>query len=230
MSEDKNELILLESYLEDKEAYKARILLDKNKIHNKYFCSRSNIEKAYLISNSNPTEIWVKQLDFENAYNIINQNKLDEENDIQITDFSNDELINIIKNKDEWHESFINEAVKLIKKRNIPINEEEINQLNIEKLNLIKQGKEAHPATLFIFWLLTFMSVFFLVFGFFGFIFGFSGTIAGFLYWKSTIKASDGNRYFLFNKKTQAHGKYMFFTGLILISALFIYVYYYFIP
>jgi len=221
-----NNLILLESFLEEKEAYKSRILLEKNRINHKYFCSRSNFEKAYLTSNSNPTEIWVNKEDFKLAFEIIRGETTNEDSEINIRAFSNEELIEIIKNPDEWHESFINKAKNILKEQNISINSDEIDANIKEKLNIIKCGKSAHPATIFIFWILTIFSVFFMLFGIFSFVFGFSGIIAGYLYWKSKITASDNHKYYLFNNTTRIHGKYMFFVGLMLMTVLFVYVYY----
>lgn len=227
MSNDKNKLILLESYLDEKEAYKSRVLLEDNNIKHKYFCSRNNIEKAYLTSNSNPTEIWVDKEDFNLAYEIIRTNTSSNENNkINIEDFSDKELIDILKNSDEWHESFVKEAKKIIKERNIVVDKHEIDTYKKEKLLKLKIGKSAHPATIFIFWLLTFFSVLYILLGFIGFIFGFSGIIAGYLYWKTKITGFDNNKYYLFSKKTRTHGKYMFIVGLVLLLILFIFVYY----
>lgn len=226
MANNKSELILLESYLDEKEAFKSRLLLEKNNISHKYFCSRNNIEKAYLTSNSNPTEIWVKKEDFEYAYSILNHNNNEEILNVDINNFSDEELIDIIKNPDEWHKSFINEANKIAKIRKIEINNSEIESHIKQKLELIKHGKDAHPATIFIFWLLTFLSVFFVTFGIFGFIFGFLGIIAGYLYWKTKITAPDNKKYYLFSKNTRLHGKYMFFVGTILMFALLSYVFF----
>ena len=227
MIDEKNKLILLESYLDEKEAYKSRVLLEKNDIKHKYFCSRNNIEKAYLISNSNPTEIWVNKEDFNLAYEIIRTDTSSNENDnINIKDFSDDELIDILKNTDEWHEYFVKEAKKNIEERNIVIDKNEIDAHVKEKLLFLKNGKTAHPATVFIFWMLTFFSIFYILLGFIGFIFGFSGIIAGYLYWKTKITGFDKNKYYLFSKKIRIQGKYMFFVGLVLLLALFIFVYY----
>jgi len=227
MIDEKNKLILLESYLDEKEAYKSRVLLEENSIKHKYFCSRNNIEKAYLISNSNPTEIWVNKEDFNLAYEIIRTDTSSNENDnINIKDFSDDELIDILKNADEWHKSFVKEAKKNITERNIVIDNNEIDAHVKEKLLLLKNGKTAHPATIFIFWMLTFFSIFYILLGFIGFIFGFSGIIAGYLYWKTKITGFDNNKYYLFSKKTRIQGKYIFFVGLVLLLTLLIIVYY----
>ncbi len=225
---ENNKLILVESFFNEKEAYKAKILLERNNIFHKFLKSRNNLEETFASSNSIPTEIWVYESDFEESYSLINENLYENDKIItpNISNYSNDELIDIIKNKDEWHISFLNEAKTILTNREIKIDEREVSEHSNKKLDILKQGKHAHPIAITMCWISAILSVPFLAFGFFGLIFGFMGTIAGYLYWQSKIKAFDNNKYFLFNIKTRTHGKFIFLTGLFSISSFLIYLYY----
>lgn len=225
---EKNKLVLVESFFNEKDAYKAKILLERNNIFHKFFKSRNNLEETFVSSNSIPTEIWVYEKDIEKSYSLINNSLYENEELItpDINNYTNDELIDIVKNKDEWHVSFLNEAKNILTNRGIKIDDKEVSEHINNKLNELKQGKHAHPVAISMCWISAVLSVPFLTLGFLGLTFGFMGTIAGYLYWKSKIKAFDDNKYFLFNIKTRTHGKFIFITGIFSISIFLIYLYY----
>ena len=226
MKKEENNLILLKNFYNEDNAQKAKILLERNNIFHKYIRSRSNIEKTFVSSNSNPTEIWVLNSDFEKSYELFK--KIIPEtgpDDIQIDNFSDKELSEIIMNSDEWHESYITKAKEELNKRGIKIKEDEINLHMAEKLEALKIGTEVHPAVIFILWLTVIFAVPFLFLGFFGGIFAFIGTISGYYFWYMKSKAFNNEKYYVFNKNTRMHGKYMFFTGLIWIISFIVKLY-----
>lgn len=229
MKNEKNNLILLKSFYNEDIALKTKILLERNHIFHKYIRGRSNIESAFISSNSNPYEIWVQTIDFEKSYELVKEIIPENDQDIvNVQNFSDEELSEIINNTDEWHDSYITKAYEEYIKRGYIINEDEIKLHMAEKLEEIKTGKEVHPAVLFLLWITVIFAFPFLFYGMFGGIFAVIGTVSGYYFWKIKLKAFDSQKYFLFNENARKHGKFMFFTGLIWAICFIIYLYLYY--
>lgn len=117
--------------------------------------------------------------------------------------YSNEELTDIVRKKDEWSENAIDSALLILHERGVRISQEEKFLLWKKRNKELRKG-EAMPGyiilTGYIFCLLT----------------GIVGLLTGILL--STLKKKDlfGKEYFVYEKQTRQHGRLMIVTGSIL--------------
>lgn len=129
---------------------------------------------------------------------------LEEQNsteDSYLNDFSNDELLNILKQENDWSVHDVNIARKLITQRGIAIDEEKIQVENKEYLAKIDEPEKAKDLVLILGFLLAVLG-------------GLLGIAIG--YFIMTLKKSDssGNKIYYYNENSRFWGSVIFYTGI----------------
>jgi len=155
-------------------------------------------------------QIMIDRADFDKAEEIMTNyfaQNLEIPEDYYLKDFTNDELREIIYKKDEWSEFDYELAKKLLSERGIIISENEINQINSDRLESLKKNYEKPEDVKnliilgYIFSIIGCLASFFI--GFLLFIsYGISLAIL-----KSMKQLPNGERVYYFNKQDRRHGK-----------------------
>ncbi len=106
-------------------------ILKKNNIQFKVEDTRKNFDASFSLSEVNkPILIFLNPMDFEKANKFIDHEMIIDEDKINknhfLYSFSNEELLNVVKNPNEWHPFDLKLAKKILNKKNISVNEEEI--------------------------------------------------------------------------------------------------------
>lgn len=153
----------------------------------------------------------IKQVDFEKADMIIEKfaekELLDVDEDHFLFGFSNEELIDIIKKRDEWGDFNFSLSKKILKERGVDITEDSIKKLQVERINELSKpedGKETLGK------LIGYISA---ILG------GPLGLMIGYylLNFKKTLP--NGESVYYYSEELRKHGRIMIFIGLL--SSLF---------
>jgi hypothetical protein len=114
--------------------------------------------------------------------------------DHYLYDFTEEELMEVITNKDEWSEIDFHLARKLLADKGIEFGEDEIEKFRAEKL-----AKEIKPKELktgaFVAWLIA------------SILFPLIGLVIGSIFWTSKKQLLDGKRYYVYDKRSRVHGR-----------------------
>lgn len=198
------ELVLLKVLYEQGKAEQIKVLLDSNGISSKINYARNNLEMTIGQQTSKEIEIFVFENEIDKAHEIIQPLFDDVGGDLDISNYSVDELKDILLNKDDWHESFVIEAEKILKEKGIHVSEEKVRENLDKKIEEVRAGVTVKPLNIVLLWFLC-------VFGFL------LGLAAGYFLWQAKTRASDGKRYYLYNASARDQGKWMLIIGVILI-------------
>ena len=118
-----------------------------------------------------------------------------------LNDFTDHELLAILRKPDESSIEDITITKELLKRRGIPIDPSALVEMKQERLSELQKGKEEKVGWILIFFLFliatcVFFSIFFLV--------GIVGLSLH--YWKDKSTDIDGNKFFTYNEKTRKNG------------------------
>lgn len=146
--------------------------------------------------------------DFERVNKLLNDVEADQLNDIDpdhyLFKFSNEELTDLIAKRDEWSSYDYLLARKILKDRGVEVNEEQLSQMEAERINELKTTEK--PQT---FWIIV------------GYFFALIGRIIGiFIGWHlSSYKRTlpNGQRVFVYREADRLQGRIIFYLGIILI-------------
>lgn len=113
------------------------------------------------------------------------------------------ELAEIYGNKEGYQIEFYNAAVAEIEKRKIDVSilAQNAKAFELQRTEELKKGKKGETV--------------YIVFTVLG-IFGFLGLFGGCIYAFSSVKDSDGTKYYLYDKDTRKIGKVVFYTTIIM--------------
>jgi hypothetical protein len=104
-------------YLDRKLMYEVISLLDKSDITTRVETSGNFINSAYGQQNMVPDILFVIEEDATKAKELINEVYGKEKDTIILDDYNLEELADIVKNPNEWHQSFLDAAMIELKKR-----------------------------------------------------------------------------------------------------------------
>lgn len=195
-------LVLLKSLYEQDKANQIKVLLDKYEITSKINYSRNNLEVTLGQQTSNVIEIYVFENELDKATEVIQHILEEEEIELDINDYSSEELQEIILNKDDWHDTFVDQAKVILENRGIVTPEEDVQKNLEEKVQKVKQGVSVSKLNIAFLW----------TFSFFGF---FLALAAGYFLWQGKTRASNGQKYYLYDSKARNHGKWMLILGFV---------------
>ncbi len=155
-------------------------------------------------------QILIDRADFEKAEEIITDHyskNLEIPEDYYLKEFSDEELKDIIFKKDEWNEFDYEVAKKLLKERGIIISEAEVNQINQERLETLKNNYEKPEDVKN---LITFGYIFAIIGCLASFVIGFLLFISygiSLAILKLQKQLPNGERVYYFNENDRRHGK-----------------------
>lgn len=195
-----NKLTLLKSLYEQSQAEQIKVLLDKNEITSKINYSRNNLEVTLGQHTSNLIEIFVYESDIENALELVQRITDNIEEEIDISDYSIDELKEIILNKDDWHESFVIRAEEKLKEIGINLSNEKIQENINRKIEEVRKGVPVSKLNITMLWILSLCGAFL-------------GLAAGYFLWQSKTRDSNGVKCYLYDSKARNNGKWMLIIG-----------------
>lgn len=187
------------------------IKLEEKGIDYKVDSPESNLESTYGIQNSSPIKLLVLQEQKAKAIEILGITEA--VSDVDMSEYSEDDLLEIILHEDEWHETMINTAKQELRKRNISYSKEDIEQYQSERIEKLKEGKPISKKVLGFAWIL--------VIG--GSLIGLAIAI-GMVYSKTT--SFNGKKYYYYDYRSRIHGAILSGIGIGCIAFQLYYVYY----
>lgn len=173
-------------------------ILEKSKIPFKIEDTGKNFDASFSMNKSDKSiMIFLNPSDFENANKIIdNELTLDESQvnkDHFLYSFSNEELLDVIKNAEEWHPLDVKLAKTILKNRDFNLSEEILSEIKISKEKELREP-DKNDITLIIT----------------GYFFAFLGGLIGFfiafhlMNYKKTLP--NGESVYCYSKKDRKHG------------------------
>lgn len=137
--------------------------------------------------------------------------------DHYLNDYTDRELLNILKEPDKSSiEDFIITQI-LLKSRGIPIDASALEGMKQERLEILKQGKDENSFSLATYFVLLILGAVF-----FSPLAMIAAIGMGWYYWKDKSVDLDGNSYFTFNSKTRNFGAFiLFFGAFIVVTSIF---------
>lgn len=136
-----------------------------------------------------------------------------------LNQLDDEELQDILLKPDEWTVESVQIAKVLLKERGIDVSDQEVQQMEIERLAEFKEGKAAKPI-----WIVVYATC--MILGIFADLMVLIAGVSMSLYYgygKTT--APDGRKYFVYNKQTRTFGRYLFVIGLVLILVEILIIY-----
>ena len=157
-----------------------------------------NIETEYWIQmKPNDIQSYEELVDVEALKNLDKINK-----DSYLNDFTNDELIEILQNPDEWDQNDYLYAKKLLIKRGIKISSKKLKEFKDIRLTKLSAPEKAHWAWIVVAYLFAFMG-------------GFLGIILGWVFYSSKKTIHGGKKVFTYDVKTRLNGRIIFIIGIL---------------
>ncbi|MEZ4828714.1 MAG: hypothetical protein R3C61_20880 [Bacteroidia bacterium] len=158
----------------------------------------------------NEFEVRIRQTEFKKAEEILEKNAenfVDQiDNDYYLFGFTDEELYEILLKSDEWNVFDYTLAQKILKQRGKAIDKELLTSLKTERIKDLAKPEENQRS-----WIVA------------GYIFsilgGFLGLLIGYLLWTSKKTLPNGQKVYSYTVNDRKHGKYIFYTGLIIGSA-----------
>ncbi len=203
--------IVLGEYLDKDALVKTEAILSGNQIQYQIQTPESHLNSALGQGTSQPFIIEVQEDQYESARQLVFS--YDDESatqEMSMSDYSEEELKEMVLNPDDWHPDFVSGAKKELSKRGTEVNEADVKKTRDDKISQDKAGTEPKKALFYVMWLLALAG-------------GYIGLIAGYYYWQGKARGTDGNRYYIYTKKYRTLGSYMFLSGLISILIQVIY-------
>lgn len=225
-----NELLLFRTYPDPASAEQVALLLKDNGIGAEVSKEARVLDSNYIGQQfSDPYLLYLQGADFERATLILEDQVVIRPEEVDpgymLLSFSDEELIDVMKKKDEWGIYNYKLAEALLKKKNVPIPEI---QIVLEQTERLKEKEKAVSSGL-LFLLLGYASIisgaimslryniaFIFLPGLLGLLIGWNLS-----HFKRTL--SNGQRTFYYNSTTRFHGSIMFWTGLAIAAMRFIF-------
>ncbi len=194
-------------------------LLKENEIPYKFDGSETLITEAIVGSPNYPKFVLkILRSDIARVNSIIENEVLKNAADFHehyLNDFTDHELLAILRKPDESSIEDITITKELLKRRGIPIDPSALVEMKQERLNELQKGKDENTGWMLLFYLtLIAASLFFSIF----FIIGIVGLSLH--YWKDKNTDIDGNKFFTYNEKTRKNGIMFGVTSVILVIVL----------
>lgn len=190
---------LLVTYDKD-QAHDIGVKLEEyNIVHNIEY-PESNLETTYGIQNHTPIKVMVAMNQKDEAQEILGMSVV--ENDIDMSDYNEDDLLEVILHEDEWHSSTVDAAKKELTKRGLSYEKAAIEAYQQERIEKLKKGNPAKKIVMIWLWISAFT-------GALGFLFGIFMTF-------DKVKGFDGKKYYYYNESVRKQGAIITFIGLII--------------
>ena len=184
-------------------------LLNKNNIATEIADNIPPVDSSFSGSTlQNQYEIKIALADFEKAEKILDENAenlIDEvDKDHYLFSFTDDELYEILLKADEWNEFDYKLAQKILIQRGKSVDTELLKALKKQRIELLAKPEENQKS-----WIMA--GYIFAIFG------GLLGILIGYSLWTSKKSLPNGQKVYSYNEKDRAHGKNIFYIGLIIL-------------
>lgn len=155
----------------------------------------------------------IPESDFEKAQEILESQaeiKLEEvSSDYYLLEFSNEELYDILANRDDWGEFDYLLAKKVLQSRNVNIDYDRISEEKIKKLE-----KQANPEPVQMTWIIV------------GYLMalggGLLGLMIGWFLWQMKKTLPDGRKIHIYSQNSRMHGRNIFILGILVLAFVLI--------
>ena len=134
-----------------------------------------------------------------------------------LNDLDNDELRVIIEKPDEWTAENIEVAKMLLEQRGVPIEEEELNEIEFQRFQELNQGKRGNRLYMCLYGLGIVAGLFTYV------ILTFAGVGMALYYAFGKDTDINGHKHFIYDAETRLLGKVMLYGGLLGVGGLLLY-------
>lgn len=184
-------------------------LLNKNDIATEIADNIPPVDSSFSGSTlQNQYEIKIPLTDFEKAEKILDENAenlIDEvDKDHYLFSFTDDELYEILLKADEWNEFDYKLAQKILIQRGKSVDTELLKALKKQRIELLAKPEENQKSRIM-------AGYIFAILG------GFLGILIGYSLWTSKKSLPNGQKVYSYNEKDRAHGKNIFYIGLIVL-------------
>ncbi|GGF01800.1 DUF2007 domain-containing protein [Flavobacterium limi] len=184
-------------------------LLNKNNIATEIADNIPPVDSSFSGSTlQNQYEIKIALTDFEKAEKILDENAenlIDEvDKDHYLFSFTDDELYEILLKADEWNEFDYKLAQKILIQRGKSVDTELLKALKKQRIELLAKPEENQKS-----WIMA--GYIFAILG------GLLGIFIGYSLWTSKKSLPNGQKVYSYNEKDRAHGKNIFYIGLIML-------------
>jgi len=176
-------------------------ILEEHQVEYKIEDTRAVFDITFTNSQMNIEYILkVREDDFQAVHELLNENfASDLEVDEYFMDsFTDEEVLEVISNPDEWNEFDMAYARKLASKRGIQIDEPAIEHSKEQRAEELKEGKDAKPVVIFCGYLFTLLG-------------GWIGLIVAISLRCSKREVSPDNKVYNYSKRSRWHGGIMLF-------------------
>lgn len=158
-----------------------------------------------------PALVKIRTADFPKVNRILEKQALENPHFLEshyLRQMDDHELIDMIRNPDEWNVEDIAVARRILSERGISIPKAHVEEFNQKKNALLRAGKKAEPKWMFLSLLLVlaggvFVSPLFLI----------GGIGMGWYYWMDKTVDNQGGKFFTFEKTTRLYGRVIFYLG-----------------
>ncbi|WP_163409242.1 hypothetical protein [Flavobacterium ajazii] len=184
-------------------------LLNQNNIVTQIADNIPSVDSSFSGSTlQNQYEIKIPLADFEKAEKILDKKAeklIDQiDKDYYLFSFSDDELYEILLKADEWNEFDYKLAQKILIQRGKSVDTELLKALKKQRIELLAKPEENQKS-----WIMA--GYIFAILG------GFLGILIGYSLWTSKKSLPNGQKVYSYNDKDRAHGKNIFYIGLIIL-------------
>lgn len=173
-----------------------------------------NFDPSFSLNSFNkPIIIFLKPIDFEKANIALNDdlkfNKEDFDDNHFLFNFNDNELLDVIKNPEEWHPLDVKLALKILEEREIIVIEQDLKEFNDKKIEELKKPEKNKSSTIIL-----------------GYIFAILGGVLGFfialhlINFKKTLP--DGKQTFWYSENDRKHGLIMLYLASISLITIII--------
>jgi len=210
------DLIILQEVHSHEEAADVQEILVANNVGCKLIESDASFDPSTGVSTEKKLSIQVLRTDYEKARDVLMREleKADQALDAEhyFNDYSNEELLDVIKSEDEWSPEDVVHARKMLQERKVEWNEEEIFSINEAKRNAKDNPETVSTPNLIGGFVLALLG-------------GLLGIGMGWYLMALKKDSRDGNRIFVYDEKTRKAGRLMLFVG---VSTAIVVFYFYF--
>lgn len=206
---NKLSFLIYKSFATEEEAIELGSLLTENGIQNEVHRDTEYADELFIGTVfKTPFHLKVSENDFERVNALLSvetiKNLEEAGKDHYLYEFTNDELVEILRKKDEWSEFDFELAQKILKERGIKIGAEKIEEFSSIRKEELKAGMENENQS----WIIT------------GYIFsvitGIIGVIIGTYFYTQKKTEKDGKRVYVHSETNRRHGRRMIIIGLIM--------------
>lgn len=208
-------MILFRATIERTEADQLIDLLSEHGINARISENSGNLD--YVFQGETTThkfEVLINEPDREKAEQLLKElatEVLDTINkDHYLFLFSNEELINVLINKDEWNEIDVLLSRQILKERGVKIDQADIDKKQFKRKLELEKPEGGQIGWIIVGYLLV-------LFG------GFAGIILGSALWLSRKTLPNGTKVPVYSEQVRKHGKIIFYIGVIVFTVFFLY-------